>query len=355
MVFGLARQSGVALITVLMVFSIATILVSKLILQRSIDSQRVLKMIDRSQAHYYARVGEDLAILGLRVEDTVDKEPSNPDTDTLSEAWTAQPISFEIDSFSEIAIRTVDLNRFYNLNNLLEPSGLINEDELVRFQNMLFELGLDAELADNLADWLDADDNDRGFDTESDGYLRQDLAYRAANRQLYDARELSMVKGFTPEVLETLLPHVTALEIPDILPININTASAIVLSTLEASSNTATNKIQPIGMSGAQRIIDERPYEDGNDFNARSDITNLVLTSAAPPGTPQVPAGARSRARNRVSYDSKYFEVNIRTNYSGATAFLSSVFWQDGAGDQSTYLLLKREESDNSARFVEQF
>ena len=354
MVFGLARQSGVALITVLMVFSIATILVSKLILQRSIDSQRVLKMIDRSQAHYYARVGEDLAILGLRVEDTFDNESNNPNIDTLSEEWTAQPISFEIDSFSEIVIRTVDLNRFYNLNNLLEPSGLINEDELVRFQNMLFELGLDAELADNLADWLDADDSDRGFDTESDSYLRQDLAYRAANRQLYDARELSLVKGFTPEVLETLLPHVTALEIPDILPINVNTASAVVLSILEDSgSNSATIKRKAIGMSGAQRIIDERPYDDRTDFNARSGIRNLRGRSEEPPDNPAPPEGERDR--ERVVFGSTYFEVNIRTNYSGTTAYLSSVFKQEGVGEQSTYILLKREESDNSARFVEQF
>ena len=343
------HQRGVALITVLMVFSIAAILVSKLLLQRSIDAQRVTMMVNRTQASYYARVGEDLAILGLRAEETADSDANTPNIDTLEEEWTAAPYSFDIDSFSQISIRIVDLNRFYNLNNLLEPDGTINEQELTRFENLLFELGLDEELATSLADWLDLDDNSRDFGTESDAYLSKELAYRAANTYLFDARELAMIEGYSPEVLQVLLPHVTALEIDDILPVNINTASIDVLSTLLESTTGGDSKVT--GRSGAQRILDERPYESLSDVS-RSGVTLISLTPAPSVGgeTPAI-----SRSRSNADVRSQYFEINVRANYGGATAYLTSVVKQEEIGEKARYILLKRDEADNSARFVEQF
>lgn len=346
------KQTGVALITVLMVFSIAAILVSKLLLQRSIDAQRVSQMVSRTQANYYARLGEDLAILGLRVEDTIDADGANPNVDTLEEEWTAAPYTFDIDGFSQIAIRIVDLNRFYNLNNMLEPDGSINPDELVRYENLLFELGLDEALAGALADWLDEDDNeDHGFGTESDTYMANELSYRAANRHLYDARELSMIEGYTPEVLEVLFPHVTALEISNILPVNVNTASTPVLATL-LESNVAGGAKKVIGLSGAQRIADDRPFEDQAELN--NVISKLVASTPAPQ-----PAGANnppnSRTRTNLNFQGTYFEINVRANYGGATAYLTTVVKQEGVGENAKYTVLKREESDNSARFVQQF
>ncbi len=342
---GRSKQRGLALITVLMVFAIAAILVSKLALQRSIDVQRVGAMVNRSQAQYYARLGEDLAILALREEDTEDKKQGNNDIDTLEEIWTAAPYSYDIDGFSQIAIRIIDLNRFYNLNNLLEPTGVINDDELTRFENLLFELDIEQGLAENLADWLDADDRDRGFATESSGYLANELSYRAANQQLFDARELSMVEGFTPEVLEKLLPHVVALAVPEVVPLNINTASAQALASLEFIDGADP---VAIGISGAQRIIEERPFANMSEIT-RAGINGFKSSSSAPSS-----AGSSSvtRARGRAAVKSNYFEINIRANYGGATAFLTSIVKQSGSGSSAKYTLLQRKESDNSARFV---
>ena len=57
------KQAGVALITVLLVFAIATLLASKIIIGKVLDVQRTTGMVNRTQAYYYALAAEDLAIL----------------------------------------------------------------------------------------------------------------------------------------------------------------------------------------------------------------------------------------------------------------------------------------------------
>ena len=367
-------QSGVALITVLMVFAVGSILISKVVLQRSVDAQRVSAAIARAQASYYARVGEDLAILGLREEDTEDAKRTTPN-DTLEEPWTSAPISFDVDSFSQIAIQIIDLERFYNLNNLREPDGRINDIELERFKGMLDELNLSEDLADNLADWLDRDDKVEGYNSESDSYLNRPLSYRAANTYMFDKKELLLVEGFTPEVYALIEPHVVALPIVEILPINVNTATPYALASL-MHTPVSGNDVS-IGSPRVNGILDERPYDDVADFNARSGLQNPVNISTAPStlsGTSTINtqsgssggssssssgSGGSSQSSNtsrtlRGHYAvwSKYFQINVRANYGGEVAYLTTVVKQEGNGSTSTYMVLSREEGDNSDRFL---
>ena len=358
----LARQHGVALITVLMVFAIGSILISKVVLQRSVDAQRVSAAIARAQASYYARVGEDLAILGLREEDTLDADGSKPNNDTLDEAWTAAPISFDVDGFSQIAIQMIDLERFYNLNNLREPDGRINAEELLRFKGMLEELDLSEELADNLADWLDRDDRVAGYSSESASYLTKPLSYRAANTYIFDKKELLLIEGFTPEVYAVLAPHVVALPILDVLPINVNTATEYALATLRHKPGLSNER--SIGMPVISGILDERPYDDTADFRARSGLQNPVTLSPAPsvlnPGNPvkkdaddeSSPNATQRTLRNHYSVWSRYFQINVRANYGGEVAYLTTVVKQEGNGSTAEFIVLSRDEGDNSGRFL---
>ena len=68
-----------------------------------------------------------------------------------------------------------------------------------------------APLADSLVDWLDSDNLPySSAGAEDDYYLRQNPAYRAANRKFQSISELRLVKGVTAEVWNKLAPFVCA-------------------------------------------------------------------------------------------------------------------------------------------------
>lgn len=343
------RQRGVALITVLMVFAIATLVAGKVVVGKSIDVRRVNGMINRTQAHYYALAAESLAMLALREEDQRDVDEENA-SDHLEELWASPDIEFEIDSIGEVSVRIIDLHRFYNLNNLIQEDGQVNRQELDRFRNLLVELQLDEELADNLADWLDSNDEEQGYLSESDAYANRSPAYRAANRPMVDVSELRLVNGFEPEVLEELLPHVTVVNVAGVLPINVNTASVYALTSLQ--EEVTGNQWKGLSLNAAQNLLDERPYDDDDDFRNRSGVRNIIQSTRL---TGNDTGGNRNYSSNSRQYgiSSEYFEINIRATYAGHTAYLTSVLRQEGQGDAANYVVLSRKETDNSWRFAQ--
>ena len=324
-----ARQRGVAPITVLMVFAIASLIAGKVIMGKAVDTQRVAGMVNRTQAYYYALAAESLAMLALRqdAQNDVDEQEM---ADDLEEMWASGAIPFEIDSIGSVVVQIIDLNRFYNINNMVQGNGQVNDQELERFRHLLVELQLDPELADNLKDWLDSDDREAGYLSESSAYLEQMPAYRAANRGMLDISELRLVNGFEPEVLQVLLPHITAVATVGVVPLNVNTATDFALTTLQEAVVGSQSK--GLTISAAQNIVSERPYDDNQDFNLRSGTPNLLTSTAVA---------------------SLYYEINIRANYAGHMAYLTTVVWQEGRGANAKYVVLSRRETDNSSRLAQ--
>ena len=74
------RQTGVALITVLLVFAIASVIASKVIVAKVLDTQRTNSLINRTQAYYYALATEEFAILALQ-QDIKNDSNCNPEKD----------------------------------------------------------------------------------------------------------------------------------------------------------------------------------------------------------------------------------------------------------------------------------
>jgi len=350
-----ARQRGVALITVLMVFAIASLIAGKVIMSKAVDTQRVTGMVNRTQAYYYALAAESLAMLALRQDDQNDVDDQEM-ADDLEEMWASGAIPFEIDSIGSVVVQIIDLNRFYNINNMVQGDGQVNDQELERFRHLLVELQLDPELADNLKDWLDSDDREAGYLSESSAYLEQTPAYRAANRPMLDISELRLVNGFELEVLQVLLPHITAVATVGVVPLNVNTATDYALTTLQESVVGGQSK--GLTISAAQNIISERPYDDDQDFNARSGTRNLLTSTAVNSATGQVGGASGtnqnySRYTKRLGVTSLYYEINIRANYAGHMAYLTTVVWQEGIGANAKYVVLSRRETDNSARLAQ--
>ncbi len=114
-----------------------------------------------------------------------------------------------------------DLQSKFNLNHIA-PNGLRNDVALAVARNIFTRAGVPANLADRLADALDADELAIAGGSES-------LAYgaRMPNRKIEHLGELVSLGGFTKAHIDQLAPWVDAL--PDAGGININTASADLL------------------------------------------------------------------------------------------------------------------------------
>ena len=262
-------QQGVALVTALLVVSLATVAAVAMATRLQVDMRRTGNLLNGEQAYAYAVAAESWAYVILRR----DKEES--EFDSLEEDWATAlpPIAVE---GGFVNGRIEDLQGRFNLNNLIEDDGTpseaeasVNDEELAYFERLLEVLALESALAQALLDWIDADINTRFPDgAEDDDYLLAELPYRAANRPMVSTSELRLVKGFTREVIAVLEPHVTAL--PEETVININTATPAVLRALH----------QDLDDSGVEQLIadrGEKGYEDVDNFLEHDALAGLEL------------------------------------------------------------------------------
>lgn len=344
------KQSGVALITVLLVFAIASIIASQIIVAKVLDTQRTNGLINRTQAYYYALATEEFAILALK-EDIKNDSSCDANKDycvdhLLEESWALGPYQYEIDAIGLSTVKIIDLERCYNLNNILAGNQGINQFELERFRGLLIGLELDDRLADNLRDWLDDDNEVHGDQSDGNAYERLQPGYRVANRSLVDVSELRLIKGFTEGVMNVLMPHVIVLPLraSTITPININTASMPVLMTL-TKSRTGVNSADQESLSSdeASNIIASRsPYRSVQELSELNIVKELK-------GTTEL---SETVTLPRMSVQSHYYQINIITDYAGSRAYLSTIVQFSDAGSDSGFSVLSRDESNNAARFL---
>lgn len=197
--------------------------------------------------------------------------------DTLDEDWARVLPPLRLDGHL-VSGRIEDLQGRFNLNNLRRNDGSIDEAALTAYRRLLASLGMPEMLADTLADWLDADDNPRAAGLESSGYRKLGAENGSLNRPLPHLATLSRVHGYTPALIERLLPFVCALS--GIQPVNLNTASAEVLAAVQPS----------LGLAAARALIRSR---QGSHFRDAADFQQALGDSSLPP--PLVPVATNSR------------------------------------------------------------
>ena len=236
------RQGGVALVTALLVVSLATVAAVAMATRLHLDMRRTGNLLhgDLKDSEY----------------------------DSLAEDWATAlpPIAVE---GGYVNGRITDLQGRFNLNNLLDENGKPDEKQLDYYKRLLAVLELEPALAPALLDWMDADINATFPDgAEDDIYLLAEPPYRAANRPLVSTSELRLVQGYTPEVIALLAPHVSAL--PGQVAINVNTATPAVLRALhgDLSDSDAEMLIADQGEDG---------YTDIKTFLAHDALAGLEL------------------------------------------------------------------------------
>jgi general secretion pathway protein K len=229
-------EGGVALITVLLVVVIATLLAAGMIRGQYMALQHAGGLFNQDQAWLYTQGAEDF-VKDLLHEDFKEDQRSGKQVDHPGETW-AQPFPpFPVDG-GMINARVTDMQARFNVNRLWHDNAPDNNAADI-FQRLLKNLDLPETLGPALTDWIDSDNDPTGSDgAEDDFYTRQERPYRTGNHALADISELSLVKGFTPEVLARLRPYVCAL--PATALLNVNTADPLLLAALSPTLSART-------------------------------------------------------------------------------------------------------------------
>lgn len=240
---------------------------------------------DHVQAQTLIQVGVDWTRALLRD----DRRASN--IDYLGEPWALrmQPIPVENGSLSGLI---EDQQGRFNLNNLVKD-GKVNLAQRAHFQRLLSILGLPPELADAVADWVDADSEPQPEGgAEDEYYLALPSPYLAANRPLIDVAELVLVRGFDESVRARLRPYVSAL--PVFTAVNVNTASPEVIAAV----------VDDLSLDGARALVEKR---DRAYFRDRTDFQD------------QLPRDVKV-ANEDIAFSSNYFMVQLRVTIGSAQA-----------------------------------
>ncbi len=260
------RQRGIAAVMALLVVALVASLATGLIWQQSLMLRQMQNLSARAQIREIARAGAAWTTAILASD--------SAQIDALNEPWalTLPPVEVERATLSG---GLADESGRFNLNNLVQ-SGSAIEPQIAAFRLVLAHVGLPANLADALTDWMDADAVVRpGGGAEDSYYLALDPPYHAANRPLSTLGELRLVRGFGARELTLLAPLVSVL--PATTSINVNTMPGDLLSALvpEAPSQSVLAGRQTSPFQNAQAFLQLLPEE------SRNRLAGLVAVNSA--------------------------------------------------------------------------
>jgi general secretion pathway protein K len=245
------QEKGMALLLVLVVVALLTSLLTDLAFSTLVDLRLTETFRDGTKAYYLAKGGINAGRMILQSDKN--------DYDSGKEIWSKGVVNFPVGD-GMVSVQIEDQGGRLSVNDMVRGDNpqTVMIDRFYRFL-LAMDLGGDvdpAELTAALVDWLD--ENDQPYaEILTDGqnipvagaeeiyYRSQSPAYSCRNGAIETLQEMTLIKGFTPELVEKIRPHLT---VHGTQAININTASAEVLMSLDPQIDRET----------AQRIIDFR-------------------------------------------------------------------------------------------------
>jgi len=299
-----SRESGVALITVMLILALATILAVSMSSSQQLNIHRSANIFNFEQAYQYVLGAESWAkqILKRDLEDN--------QTDDFNDDWATVLPALPIEG-GQMSGQIEDLHARFNINNLVQdgqPQALYID----RFKRLLRNLELNEDLSAVIVDWLDPDEETGFSGAEDNEYLNMSPAYRAANQTMEDVSELLLVKGIDFDVYEKLRPFVCVLK--SNTAINVNTASAEVLSSI----------VKDITLEDAIDLVkdrDKEAHEKLEDF-----LQHPILKE-------------KKVKKDGLSVSSNYFQLNSTAQIERISVDYSTVLQRESDG---RVIILKR-------------
>ena len=292
------KQKGVALITVMLILSLATILAVSMSSRQQLDIHRSANVFNFEQAYQYVSGAESWA-KQILMRDQKDNE-----IDSFEDDWATVLPPLPIEG-GQMSGQIEDLQARFNINNLV-LDGKPDKLYIDRFKRLLRNLELNEDIATVIVDWIDTNEKVGFLGAEDNEYLNLSPPYRTANQAMEDVSELLLVKGVDFESYEKLLPFVCVLK--SNTAINVNTASAEVLSSI----------VKGITIDDAKELVKDRnkkTYEKTDDFL-------------------QHPLLKQKKVKNEgLSVSSNYFQLNSTAQIERISVEYTTVIHRDSNGD----------------------
>lgn len=309
------RQQGVAIITALLIVTLAATISITISTRLQLDVRRTGNMVATDQAHIYSLLSEKLLQVILK-----DEEKRKIFIEMLiNEGSAKQP--FAIDN-AAIEAEVTDLSACININSLVDTGGAINAITQARLNALFNNHGISSNITQAIADWIDPDLTVRTPDGAEDGYyMNLEKPYRTAQSPLYSISELLLIRGLENTIDNENYKRITELTAgasdPDSgvfsnpalcafntgkdTPININTASVEVLESLQPGiTETQLND-----------ILQQR--SDASDSGGLASVPAVFTT------------------RDYLVTESSYYLLKSKVLIGNATIVMYSIIYWDGA------------------------
>ena len=287
------NQQGIALITILVMVALATILAATIAKKQSNTAENTAYLIRQDQSLLYAKSAEAF-FSELLVQDAQD----SAQVDHLGETWAKPMPAFPVED-GYISGELQDESGKFNLNNLVKADGTPDENVQKWFEKLLVRVGLPAELSQAVIDWQDPDDQPTGaMGAESSYYQGLQPPYLAPNTQFNSIEELKRVRGFEGKNFDLIKPYISALPTTQSTKININTAPALVLASIDEKLD--------------QHAIDDQlkaKFAKMEYFNSVNDLWSLDAFKNIDPDNKQ-------RVMSLLDVKSNYFQAHIEVMLS---------------------------------------
>ncbi len=293
------RESGVVLLVVLFFALLLFSSIATFTRRATVDAMIARNRDAVSRAEALARGGIRLAT-ALLLEDRLQELNSGEQIDAYTDAW-FEPAGIELPApdGAVLRVRIEDSGAHLNLNALF-AEGKVRDPNTEIFLHALFEKVIDEmpvppgekvydvrELAANLIDYVDQDQDRLRGGPEDAYYQQQEPPYRAANRPLLSLEELRLVEGFDAKLVNALRPYLTVHPYAGGDGVNLNTAEPHVLALLFYNDGSG-HRLAP--EDTVRRILDVRaggelicPKQD--DDRGCVPVHSLIPNPIYPPAT----------------------------------------------------------------------
>lgn len=216
-------RKGIALLTAMMVMSLATITAVQMTSEQQVYFRRTENILLHEQAYLYLLSAEDFTKIVLT------EDFNNNQTDSFQDDWYSEaPVVFPIEG-GVLTGSVSDLQGKFNINNLAKLQRDPWDEQ--RLRQTLLNNDVPADVASVIMDWLDENSEALPGGAEDIDYLAGDRPYRAGNGMMGSISELRLLKGIDEEMYESLEKVLIALPATNVA-ININTAPPEVLRVI---------------------------------------------------------------------------------------------------------------------------
>jgi general secretion pathway protein K len=257
----LKRQRGVAIITALLLTTLAITIVTSLFWQQQVQVRSMENQRLQLQTRWILRGALDLSRLILN-QDLMD----SPNITQQNGVWATPLEETRLDDYVErerlqgenfdatLSGRMTDALARYHLGNLA-VSKVVSKEQLAVFQRLLSNLRLDPGLAQGVADLV----------AQSQTLAGAQQSSSTEPMELVRAEDLLAVSGFTPTAIDQLRDYVIVLPASG-TAVNVNTAPAEVVAAL----------VPGLSLSDAAAMVNTRKtvyYRQKADFTGTAQMS----------------------------------------------------------------------------------